>query len=73
MATDGGGLIRMELKYCERCGTLWLRPRGSEVSICAACVRSMAGLPGARRELQKAACEAQGFSTGIFWAEGGRA
>jgi hypothetical protein len=65
------------LKYCERCGSLWLRPKGSDLIFCAACARAMAGLvplwplgpqvasirrPEEDAEWQKA-----------FWGEGGNA
>lgn len=39
---------KMELKYCERCGGLWLRPRDSEAVYCARCAEAMAELPPAR-------------------------
>lgn len=40
-------LSTLELKYCERCGGLWLRPRASRSVYCAACVRRMRLLPPA--------------------------
>jgi hypothetical protein len=40
------GFIQLELKYCERCGRLWLRLRDSEVEFCGACTKTMAGLQG---------------------------
>ncbi len=27
----------IELKYCERCGGLWLRPQGADAVYCAGC------------------------------------
>ena len=39
---------KLELKYCERCGGLWLRPLGSEVVYCAACAEDIRQLPPAR-------------------------
>jgi Zn-finger nucleic acid-binding protein len=36
-------VIQLELKYCERCGGLWLRRRGAADVYCAACVREMPG------------------------------
>lgn len=36
--------IQLELKYCERCGGLGTRPRGSDLIFCAACARVLAGL-----------------------------
>jgi hypothetical protein len=40
--------VRMELKYCERCGGLWLRPAGSGSSYCESCAAAMAELPAVR-------------------------
>jgi hypothetical protein len=31
---------RMGLKYCERCGTLWLRRSGGHKSLCSLCVQA---------------------------------
>jgi len=38
---------RLELKYCERCGGLWLRPVGGGQIYCVACARAMGELPPA--------------------------
>jgi Zn-finger nucleic acid-binding protein len=32
----------MELKYCERCGNIWLRRSGSPRSLCAPCASAEA-------------------------------
>ncbi len=37
--------LQFELKYCERCGGLWLRPAGGGQVYCEACGRAMAELP----------------------------
>jgi Zn-finger nucleic acid-binding protein len=37
--------LRFELKYCERCGGLWLRPAGGGQTYCMGCARQMAELP----------------------------
>jgi len=42
-------LVPVELKYCERCGGLWLRSKGEEEVYCPACVPKMAEFPLARR------------------------
>jgi len=44
---DGGAgrEAQLELKYCERCGALWLRPVGGEQIYCAGCARQMSQLP----------------------------
>lgn len=39
---------KLELKYCERCGGLWLRPRDSEAVYCATCEELIAELPPSR-------------------------
>ncbi len=50
--------IHFELKYCERCGSLWLRPCGADVIYCPACTRKIAELPARRapRPEQAAGC-----------------
>ncbi len=45
---------RLELKYCERCGGLWLRPVGGGQIYCVGCGREMAQLPPAAREPETA-------------------
>ena len=37
-------LRNMELKYCERCGNIWLRRAGSERTQCAPCAKAEASL-----------------------------
>ncbi len=37
--------VTVELKYCERCGGLWLRPRGDPEVYCASCRLRMTELP----------------------------
>ncbi len=69
--------IKLELKYCERCGTLGLRPQGSDLLFCAACVRAMAGLarsshmPPQGRNHSRYPITNSNSST--FWSEGGKA
>lgn len=50
MEIDDLNIILLELKYCERCGGLWLRPRGSEEVLCASCTARRIELPGALGE-----------------------
>ena len=38
-------LVYLQLKYCERCGGLWLRPDGTATAYCPNCERLMAALP----------------------------
>lgn len=42
--------LQFELKYCERCGGLWLRPTGGGQIYCVACGRAMAEMPPASRK-----------------------
>ena len=37
MEIDELDIILLDLKYCERCGGLWLRARGCEEVLCASC------------------------------------
>ncbi len=43
-------LVPVELKYCERCGGLWLRPKEDSGIYCPECVPKMAEMPLARRK-----------------------
>ena len=38
-------IICLEMKYCEYCGSLWLRARGNEEVYCEACQDQLAALP----------------------------
>ncbi len=38
-------IVELELKYCERCGGLWVRQQGSQEVYCAGCVGEMTGFP----------------------------
>jgi hypothetical protein len=42
MEVDEMEVIELELKYCERCGGLWLRQRGEEEVYCPPCIPKMA-------------------------------
>ena len=41
METSQWEVVQLELKYCERCGGLWLRRRGVDDVYCASCVGEM--------------------------------
>ena len=43
----------MELKYCERCGGLWLRPVQGRQIYCVTCARAIAELPPASTEVKR--------------------
>jgi Zn-finger nucleic acid-binding protein len=40
-----GQEIQVELKYCERCGGLWLRPQGAGGVYCSSCSLRLAAMP----------------------------
>jgi hypothetical protein len=40
-----GQEIHVELKYCERCGGLWLRPQGADGVYCAGCRAHLEAMP----------------------------
>jgi hypothetical protein len=75
MDAGESGFILMELKYCERCGGLWLRPRGSGLIYCPSCARALAG------DQRGTLFPCRGSITGnapddmdqAFWSEGGNA
>jgi hypothetical protein len=43
-------IVRMELKYCERCGGLWLRECGAGIVYCGNCQPEVADLPAPRKK-----------------------
>jgi hypothetical protein len=50
MKAEGLEIIRLELKYCERCGGLWLRTQGTGEVYCPACAGQISELPGVPRK-----------------------
>ena len=69
--------IQMELKYCERCGGLWLRLTGSDLVYCSSCAAILAGTARDPRFLahhnthRDGNCGFEGEKN--FWSEGGNA
>ena len=60
---EAGGLSQKELKYCERCGGLWLREVGAEAAYCGRCLWRMRELPPPRvpdREMESRVASAGG-------------
>jgi uncharacterized Zn finger protein (UPF0148 family) len=45
--------VQLELKYCERCGGLWLRPVGSGQIYCVGCGREVSQMPPASRQSER--------------------
>ena len=74
METHEKKVLELELKYCERCGTLSLRLRGSDVVVCRACARALVGLAGrpalGNRRIERSQ---PGRVESAFWSEGGNA
>lgn len=75
METELIEIIEVELKYCERCGGLWLRLQGSDQVYCATCEPLMADLPTPSRKrpvssISQSDIEALGGEFGICCAEG---
>jgi hypothetical protein len=54
MEIDQCEIIQLELKYCERCGGLWMRERGSELRYCPPCASQLALYPVPRKRGPKA-------------------
>jgi len=46
-------IVQLELKYCERCGGLWMRVQGSQEVYCSGCAASILELPGVRQRRSK--------------------
>jgi hypothetical protein len=41
MEVEKTEVLQLELKYCERCGGLWLRIRGRQEAYCSSCAGAM--------------------------------
>ena len=52
--SSSGNELQFELKYCERCGGLWLRPVGGGQVYCVACAVAMGDLPAASHRVATA-------------------
>lgn len=82
MEVENLEIVHLELKYCECCGGLWLRPKNAGDVYCESCAGQMAGFPamGARpprvrlRLRQKLEIEgANGERLVVICSEGGTA
>jgi hypothetical protein len=49
MQIEGLEIVRLELKYCERCGGLWMRTWGTDDVYCPSCAGEMLDLPIGRK------------------------
>jgi hypothetical protein len=64
-------LVHFQLKYCERCAGLWLRPEGAATPYCPICDPFMSDLPMRIRptkvgRVQKPLCTMAGFAFAIL-------
>lgn len=57
--------MSLELKYCERCGGLWLRPAGGGQIYCVSCARQIAEMPPASGRFDSSSDELVG-SEGVI-------
>ena len=71
MDVDELEMVEVELKYCERCGGLWMRLRGDDGVYCANCAPEMARLPLARRLKEVEAEMEVRISEPVFFCEEG--
>ena len=62
--TQSGAEKKVELKYCERCGGLWLRLAGDAEVYCMSCRREMTQLP---RRVSRAARSLPDGDECEFW------
>jgi len=69
METSDFEIIRLELKYCERCGGLWMRTRDSGDVYCPLCVAEMLDLPRPRPKKTIDAQANQGIHLVGQWEE----
>ena len=53
MESGAWEIVQLELKYCERCGALWLRRRGMGTVYCTACSSEIAHFPFFRRKISR--------------------
>ena len=80
MEIEGLEIVRLELKYCERCGGLWMRTWGTEDVYCPSCATEVLDLPigGRRRKLRllvndRVDLKSQGEDWSAVCGEGGNA
>jgi hypothetical protein len=53
MDKEGELILRLELKYCERCGALWLRTAGGQESYCVDCFAQLQNWPKAKESSKR--------------------
>jgi hypothetical protein len=65
--------IQVELKYCERCGGLWLRPQGGEGVYCSTCRTCLAESADRMNSANDAGRSPRKVPRGKFRISGGKA
>ncbi|HXR18103.1 MAG TPA: hypothetical protein VN777_18055 [Terriglobales bacterium] len=78
MEFGGLEIVRLELKYCERCGGLWMRTQGTEDVYCPSCAVEMLDLPARKRRPQllvsdRVDIKSQDEDWSVICGEGGNA
>jgi hypothetical protein len=80
MEMKGLEIVRLELKYCERCGGLWMRTSGTQDAYCPPCTLQMSDLPAVRRKKRphlpasdRVAIKGQREEWSVVCGEGGNA
>lgn len=75
MDLDEVEIVELELKYCERCGGLWLRLCGSQQVYCLPCARSLGEIrvPKPRRTSNGLKAESGFEHVALLCGEGGNA
>jgi hypothetical protein len=48
--SEGNKNVGVELKYCEHCGSLWVRERGAGIVYCDRCTQKVADLLAPKRK-----------------------
>jgi len=56
MLLEENAIMRLELKYCEQCGALWLRRREQKSSLCAFCRQFRELLPTREKDNRLRGC-----------------
>ena len=49
MEPEEGEALQLELKYCERCGGLWLRLKGTQEIYCSSCAVALSEVAISRK------------------------
>ncbi len=81
MEIEDPEIVLLELKYCERCGGLWLRVRGAADVYCALCTVEILDLPVLPKKTSKprmpvnhkVEIKAQGTKLAVICGKGGNA